>query len=200
MSFKRQSPPTPADERFLIIRTLVAECAPGLRTTSPTKGWHRLVSAATGAIIVRTPHGDWSAPTRHAIWVPSGAHAELEMCGKTAMQLLYIRDSKAAWCREPLPAASQPVSVDSLLHEIIASISQVSMLDRRVAWHLSMATLLLHKVREGAVAPTSLLWPRDPRAARIATLLQTDPSDIRDLNALRGPGRECSHHSTRLSG
>jgi hypothetical protein len=51
MSIIRQRALTPADERFLIVRTMIARCAPGLRTTSPTAGWHRLVGASQGIMV-----------------------------------------------------------------------------------------------------------------------------------------------------
>lgn len=189
MSLRRQQPLTPADERFLMVRTLCARCAPGLRTTSPTKGWHRLVAAATGIILVRTPEGAWSAPARNAVWVPAGVRAELETCAETEFRVFYIRASRAKWCRGGTPQRSQSVTTGALLRELLARVVAVSTLDRRVGWHVSMAQLLLHEVRLGAASPVELIWPRDGRAARVAALVQADPADQRRLHELcRGQG------------
>jgi AraC-like DNA-binding protein len=189
MSSPRQPRLTPADERFLIVRTMVAQCAPGLRTTSPTVGWHRLVGAAQGIIIVRTAQGQWSAPARNAVWVPAGMRAELETCVQTSLQMLYIRDSRAAWSRIGVPTGSRTISVGPLLREVIDRVAQLSALDRRVGWHVALAQLLLHEVRNGAKAPHELIWPRDPRAARVASLVQAYPADARRLHELcKGQG------------
>jgi AraC-like DNA-binding protein len=189
MSSERQSPLTPADERFLMVRTMCARCSPGLRTTSPTQGWHRLVAAERGIILVRTAEGQWSAPARNAVWVPAGVRAELETWVETALRVFYIRASRGAWSRGGTPERSRTVTVGALLREMLARIAEVSVLDRRIDWHVSMVQLLLHEVRRGAIEPLELIWPRDPRVARVAALVQADPADkghLRDL--CRGQG------------
>jgi AraC-like DNA-binding protein len=177
MSIMRQSTMTVGDERFLVVRTMLARCAPGLRTTSPTKGWHRLVAAATGIIVVRTPEGQWSAPTRNAVWVPAGMRAELETCAETSLRVYYIRASRAGWSHGGTPLGSRTITVE------------VGALDRRVDWHVVLVQLLLHEVRWGAIKPQELIWPRDVRAVRLAAIVQADPADDRRLNDLcRGQG------------
>jgi AraC-like DNA-binding protein len=180
MSFRRHPPLTPDDERFLVVRTMVSQCAPGLRTSSPTKGWHRLVAAAEGVIIVRTPQGAWSTPAVNAVWVPAGVRCDLEMCSSTSLRMLYIRPSK----RGKLPSTCGVVTVSPLLRELIGKISTLSALDSRVAWHVALRKLLLHELSEGAHAPHELVWPADQRLARIATLLQDRPADRRHLRRL----------------
>lgn len=189
MSSTRHRPLTPADERFLIVRTMEVRCAPGLRTTSPTAGWHRLVCASEGIILVRTAEGQWAAPTRNAVWVPAGMRADLETCAPTALQVYYIRESKAAWSRGGTPRGSRTITIAPLLRELLARVALLSMLDRRVAWHVSLAQLLLHEVRAGAIEPQELIWPRDSRAAGVAAQVQSDPAADRGLSELcRGQG------------
>lgn len=189
MSFVRHRPLTPADERFLIVRTMSARCAPGLRTTSPTHGWHRLVTAAEGVILVRTRDGHWSAPPRNAVWVPAGMHAELEVCVQTSLNVFYVRDSRAVWSRGGTPRRSQTVTASPLLRELLTRVVDLHALDRRSAWHVAIAQLLLHEVRCGAVEPVELVWPRDERVTRIAAIVQSNPADDRRLRELcRGNG------------
>src|SRR5262245_59069939 len=138
MSFRRQPALTPADERYLMMRTMVARCAPGLRTTSPTEGWHRLVTASEGVILVRTPQGAWSAPTSIAVWVPAGVRAELETCAETSLRMLYIRASRGAWSAGGVPAACQAIGVGPLLREVVARIAELPGVDRRLDWHLAL--------------------------------------------------------------
>src|SRR5262245_37376713 len=107
MSVRRQPRLSPPDEPFLLVRTMLPHCAPGLRTSSPTREWHRLVAAAEGVVIVRTPDGAWSSPTASAVWVPAGVRCDLEMCRSTVLQMLYIRPARGA----ALPIACQVVSV-----------------------------------------------------------------------------------------
>jgi AraC-like DNA-binding protein len=184
MSSVRQPRLSASDERFFIVRTMLASCAPGLRTTSPTLGWHRLVAASHGVILARTPDGQWSAPARNAVWVPAGVRAELETCVETSLRVFYIRDSRAAWCRSGVVRGSRTITVGPLLREVLARIAEVSALDRRVDWHAALARLLLHEVRRGAIAPQELIWPRDARAARVAAVVQADPADQRRLREL----------------
>ena len=186
---ERQARLTPADERYLMVRTMCARCSPGLRTTSPTRGWHRLVTALDGAILVRTPEGRWSAPSRIGVWVPAGTHAELEMCVWTDLRVCYIRDSRGHWSRGGTPPKTQAVTIGSLLRELLAKVAELHALDRRVEWHVAIVRLLLREVRCGSVEPAELVWPGDPRAARIAALVQADPADDRLLRELcRGQG------------
>jgi AraC-like DNA-binding protein len=185
MSLRRQPPLSPSDERFLIVRTMAVQCSPGLRTSSPTKGWHRLVAAASGVLIVRTPQGAWSTPSSNAVWVPAGIRCDLEMCGPTALRMLYIRPAK----QSKLPSACGVVTVSPLLRELIGRISTLSVLDRRIAWHTPLRQLLLHEVRDGAHAPNEIIWPADPRVARVAARLQAHPADRRRLRELcKGQG------------
>jgi AraC-like DNA-binding protein len=58
------------------------------------------------------------------------------------------------------------------------------MLDRRVAWQDAMAKLLRREIALSARPPLELLWPRDERAARVASLVQENPSDHRKLDQL----------------
>jgi len=172
-----------------MVRTMCSQCAPGLRTTSPTRGWHRLVAAAQGVILVRTQEGKWSAPARNAVWVPAGMRAELETCVETFLRVFYIRSSGAAWSRGGTPERSRTITTGALLREVLARIAALSALDRRIDWHVALAQLLLHEVREGAIEPLELIWPRDARAARVAARVQTDPADDRPLRELcRGQG------------
>lgn len=181
----RQRPLTPSDERHLVIRSMVVQCHPGVRTTSSTQSWHRLVWAEAGVMIVRTPDGVWTTPTANAVWVPAGIRHELEMCGHISLRMLYVRPSIA----RSLPKACRVVAVSPLLRQVIARIATLNAVDRRVDWHVALARLVVCEVLEGARAPHELVWPEDPRAAKIANLLQAAPGDRRTLQRLcRGQG------------
>jgi AraC-like DNA-binding protein len=177
---------TPADEHFLMVRSMCARCAAGLRTTSPTQGWHRLVAAADGVILVRTAEGQWSAPSKNAVWVPAGMRAELETCVETDFRVFYVRASRATWSRGGTPAGARTVTTSALLREVLAQIVDLGALDRRISWQVALAQLLLHEVKRGAIAPLELIWPRDLRVSRVAALTQADPADDRPLHQLCG--------------
>jgi AraC-like DNA-binding protein len=189
MSNLRQTPLTIASEPFLVVRSTTVHCASQLRTTSPTAGWHRLITASSGGILVRTPAGHWSAPARSAVWVRAGERAEIETGGPTTLQIVYLRATKAAWNREGLPRETRMTLIRPLLRALLAEIEQAGALDRRVRWQAALATLLLHEMRSASVAPRELVWPRDPRAARIAAQVQADPGAAHSLPKLcRGQG------------
>lgn len=180
MSFRRHAPLTPADERFLIVRTMVVQCAPGVRTTSDKRGWHRLIAAAEGVLIVRTSQGAWSTPAANAVWTPAGMRYELEICRPTALRVLYLRSRRSA----RVPANCCVISVSPLLRELIVRIAALPALDRRLRWHVALNELVQLEVRAGARAPQELVWPRDPRLAEVATSIQNQPADNRPLAEL----------------
>ena len=136
-------------------------------------------------MIIRTPQGAWSTPASSAVWVPAGIRADLEMAAETSLRIMYVRRARSA----EVPGACRVVAVSRLLRELLERIATLSALDRRVPWHAALAQLLEHEVREGARAPLELVWPQDPRAARIAAIIQSDPADDRLLvNLCRGQG------------
>ena len=183
MSLQRQPALTPADERFLLVRPFTVACAPGLRTSSPERHWHRLVAAGEGVMIVRTSQGAWSVPSASAVWVPAGVRHDLEICQRTTLRTLYLRKSRAAWATGA-PTHARAVLVEPLLREVIATASALPALDRRIPWHAALATLLVQQVARGARDPAEIVWPTDERAARIASLLQARPGDPRSLPEL----------------
>lgn len=136
-------------------------------------------------MIVRTPQGAWSTPTSNAVWVPDGIRHDLETCGQTSLQMLYVRARRGL----DVPAACRVVAVGPLLRELISRIATLPALDRRVGWHAAMAQLLMHEMLAGAHAPHELIWPEDPRIARIAAQIQANPADPRRLHELcKGQG------------
>lgn len=179
MSKSRLRPLTARDERFLIVRTMSAQCSPGSQIAF-TNPWHQLVLAATGAMIVKTPSGSWSTAALDAVWVPAGVRHEVEMCGPVVLRNLYLRPTAVARLAEACCA----VEVSPLLREIAARIASEGPLDRRVPWHRGLLDVLAHEIRVGAATPRPLAWPVDPRAARIASALQSDPGTPRSLSGL----------------
>ncbi len=184
MSNTRHPPLTPHDERWLTVRTMAVRCEKGVRTTSATVGWHRLILAASGVLVVRTPNGDWSTPSRNAVWLPEKVKAELEVCSSTQLQMVYLRASKNRRSPSGLPTDCRLISLGSLLAELVTRTCAAGMLDRRVAWQDAIAKLMRHEIAASAKAPLELVWPRDERAARIAAMLQEKPGDDRKLEAL----------------
>lgn len=188
MSFQRQPRLQARDEPFLLVRHLAVQCSSGVRTTSPPGDWHRLVAADAGVMIVRTGQGSWSAPASSAVWVPARHAHELEVCRATSLRMLYVRRTRAAWAAA-CPPDCRVLLVSPLLRELTACITALPALDRRDSAHFALATLLVHEVAHAAAEPAELVWPTDPRAARIASLLQARPDDQRCLVDLcRGLG------------
>ncbi|MBX3390359.1 MAG: helix-turn-helix transcriptional regulator [Phycisphaeraceae bacterium] len=194
MSIMRQPGLRLSDERFLVVRTMVARCAAGVRTTSFAENWHRLIAAGEGVMIVRTPQGSWSVPASNAVWVPAGVRHELEVCVETAMRVFYLRASKAARGKKRSGTAELPdrccsVLTSPLLREALERIAAMSALDGRVSWHGALVEIVRREVCEGAREPRELVWPADGRVARVASVLQANPGDRRKLAALcRGRG------------
>lgn len=178
MSILRQ-PAAATHERFLIVRTMSARCSAGTRVAF-TNRWHQLILPAAGALIVETSAGAWTTAARNGVWVPAGVRHELETCGQVTLRNLYLRPTAV----RGLPDECCVVPVTPLLHELAARVAQVDMLDRRVGWQRSLLELVAHEIRAAAKKPLELVWPADPRAARIARLVQEDPARPQGLAAL----------------
>lgn len=189
MSRTRQRALRVEDERFLIVRTLCARCAPGVRTTSPTAGWDRLIDAGRGILLVGTPHGRWSAPSGSAVWVGDGVRAEIETVVETELRVFYVRAGRARWSRASRPVGSVAVRLSGLLRETLGRVVEAGSLDRREEEELALGRVLLHEVLRGAAAPLALVWPSDARIARLASMVQGAPGDRRGLREMcRGGG------------
>jgi len=151
----------------------------------PTRApeWHKLIYATRGVLTVETDRGAWVVPPHRAVWIRAGVDFDVEMCGVVAMRLLYIRPGVRG-ARMPREACSV-VNVTPLFRELIVRAAMIGALDARVGEQKRLIGVIFDELRVLNAMPLQLPLPRDPRAARFATMAR---ENLRIEEILRAAG------------
>src|SRR4051812_34958916 len=158
---------TPADEPFMIVRTLASDHPAGARTGRHAHDWHQLIYASSGVITVWTERGSWITPPQRAIWVPAGVAHDIRFAAPSALRTLYFRPEWSGG----LPGHCTVVTISPLLRELILRASHDGMLDRREDVDVALATLILDEFRQSGAPPFDLPTPDSEKLRRVAALI-----------------------------
>ncbi len=120
----------------------------------------------------------WLVPPTRAIWVPAGVVHQFAVRGEVAFRTLYVSPDTV------VTKGLTGLEVAPLLTELVDHIARIGMLDRRVAEHARLKSVLIDLLNAASANDLSLPLPRDARARRLADRLQADPADKTDLNRL----------------
>jgi AraC-like DNA-binding protein len=142
--------------------------------------WHQLVYASEGVMTVTTPEGSWVVPAHRAVWVPGEVEHSVTMSGAVSMRTLYVRPSAS----RSFPGSCRAFTVTPLLRELILEAVRLGRLDRRQRSHVHLYGTIFDQLREIEVSALYVPWPREPRAARVARILEADPSERQPLARL----------------
>lgn len=160
----------PADSAA--VRTFGVTFHSPARLSYPAPGWDQLIHAAQGSLTVHTAQGLWVLAARRALWVPAGVEHEIEVRGPAALRSLYFREYAA----RSLPRECRAVNITPLLGELILRAVNLGALDRTVPPQRRLAAVLLDELQALPAVPLQLPMPADPRAAKAASLLRSNPS------------------------
>jgi AraC-like DNA-binding protein len=163
-----------------LIRTLACTYYGGHHLEPHAHPWGQLIYAATGVMRVKAAGRLWLVPPARAVWAPAHQEHEIWARGDFAMRTLYISPPLAA----ALPAECVGLDVPPLLRELIVHIVGIGMLDETDPDHRALAQVAIGLLRSARPLPSSLPWPRDPRAVAAAERLLAEPSDPADLAAI----------------
>jgi AraC-like DNA-binding protein len=163
---------TPADEPFMIVRTLASNFAAGARTGRHAHDWHQLIYASSGVLTVWTERGSWITPTQRAIWVPAGVAHDIRFAAQSALRTLYVRPDASGG----LPGHCTLITVSLLLRELILRATRDGMLDRRETVDSALAILILDEFRQSRAPPFDLPQPASDRIRRAAALIADGPN------------------------
>jgi AraC-like DNA-binding protein len=149
---------------------------------------NQLTLALRGSLQVETSMGTWTVPPGGAVWVPRGVeHAERLHAG-SVLHMLHIHGdlggNVAAGCRT--------LAVSPLLREIVLRVGEFGGLDASVAEQARLADVLIDEIRSRKESTLALPAPHDPRALRLARLIDEAPEarvSIADLARRVGTGR-----------
>jgi AraC-like DNA-binding protein len=158
---------TPADEPFLIVRSLASSSEAGARTGRHVHDWHQLIYASSGVLTVWTERGSWITPPQRAIFVPAGIAHEIAFAARSALRTLYLRPEWSG----ALPADCAVITVSPLLRELILRATRDGMLDRREAVDVALAGLIVDEFRQARVPPFELPQPESQPLRRAAALI-----------------------------
>jgi len=150
--------------------------------------------AATGAISVSTPQGNWLVPPQRACWLPAGLEHGMQMHGEVTMLNVFIH----AEAKARLSSHCSVLDTSPLLRQLLADAVKVDALYEENSRDGRLMALLLDEI--AAMAPLSLNapLPQDPRLARLCTELFQQPSLNIDLDTMAARAGMSRRTFTRL--
>ena len=164
MSQKRR---TAADEPCLVLRSTASDLVAGQAIGEHAHGWHQLIHAASGVLMVWTEAGSWVVPSSWGVWVPAGLRHRIRAAGPARFRTVYV----APGAIPDLPRACAAITVSPLMRELILRVVALGMLDRRDPVETSLAYLLLDEIRAAPVPPFGLPEPRSEAMRRVVDRL-----------------------------
>jgi AraC-like DNA-binding protein len=137
----------------------------------------QLVYASRGVMTVHTADGTWVVPTHRAVWIPEAVPHTISMSGIVAMRTLYLKAGIAT----SMPRDCCVVNVSPLLSELILDACARGSLSSRVAAHRHLIDVIVDQLKAVQTVPLQLPTLADPRAQRLAELLNADPGNRQSL-------------------
>ena len=142
--------------------------------------WHGLIYASAGVMSVHTAGGSWVVPPHRAVWVPAGMDRRIEVSAGLAMRTLYFKPRLA----KSLPRDCCVVNVPPLLRELILHTIDIGMLNRAIPSHARLIGVLIDQLKMLSTVPLQLPQPSDPRALKVAALLEATPGEKLPLGTI----------------
>lgn len=140
---------------------------PGPLTPPQAAGWHQLIYAASGVLVVDTTQGRWTLPRHRALWVPAGITHRLRVVHRSALRILYAGERA-----QLLPAGCRVLDVPSLLRELVVHLVEHAPLSLDDPRHARLVAVLGDLLAElPADAALLLPTPVDPRAVAATELV-----------------------------
>lgn len=162
------------------VRTNPLTCLHDYTSPAHVHEWDQLTYAASGVMHVHTDTASWLVPPHRAVWLPAGVRHTEEMHAPVSVRTLYFAPRLA----KALPRDACMVNIPPLMRELILHISRIGVLDRGKPPQAHLISVLLDELTSVSDVPLQLPMPWDPRARRLAAVLQARPDDDRSVAAL----------------
>jgi len=169
MSPKRRTPDAP----YLLVRSSASDLAPGQKIAEHEHGWHQLIHASSGVLMVWTERGSWVVPSRWAVWVPAGVRHRIRAAAPSTFRTVYV----APGCFPGMPEACAAITVSPLMRELILRVAALGMLDGRDPVEAAAAILLIDAIRSSPVPPFGLPEPATDATRRVVERLFSEGRD-----------------------
>ena len=181
MSRKRQTLTSPKSlDGSVRVRTYGVTFTQGYVSRAHHHDWDQFTYATQGVMTVKTAQGTWVIPPHRAVWIPAGIEHVESMSGPVAARSLFFLPGMARF----LPRECTAVNVSPLLRELILQTIRIGFLDDRVPSQSRLIAIILDQFEALAQQPLQLKTPADPRALRIAGLLEKKPASSDPLRTL----------------
>jgi AraC-like DNA-binding protein len=168
------------DEGGIAIRSLALRFSNGHVVDDHAHPWGQMVYATEGVMTVTTPAGAWVVPSSRAAWVPADTVHGIRATNRVFLRTIYVRPDLA----RALPDRCRVLAVSHLLRELVLATLEAGMLHDHVPEQSRLAAVLLDQINATDEVPLQLPWPTDPRARRVAELVQSDVADTASLSDL----------------
>jgi AraC-like DNA-binding protein len=181
MSRKRQTAVTRTKlDGTVLVRTYGITFSETYVSKPHSHDWDQFTYATQGVLTVKTRDGIWVVPPHRAVWVPAGVEHTEVFSGPVAARSLYFVPELSKFDRRQCTA----MNVSPLLGELILKAVAIGKLDNSIAEQRRLIEVLLDQFDEFGSVPLQLKSPNDPRAVRVATFLETDPSSKETLASI----------------
>lgn len=157
--------------RGVSINTLAFEYPPDCNVPEHVHISDQLIYATRGVMQVRANESFWLIPPQFAVWIPARTLHRLHMPGAVSMRSLYLRPGLAKTRQR-----CAVLHVTPLLRELIVEAARIGALKPRVKLHAALAGLIVAHIEAATAVPTSLVMPKDRRAASLAQETVDDPA------------------------
>ncbi|MGQ0650151.1 MAG: helix-turn-helix domain-containing protein [Gemmatimonadaceae bacterium] len=154
------------------VRTFPVTCLHHHRTSTHEHEWDQLTYASAGVMRLHTEAASWLVPPHRAVWLPAGITHSEELFPPVSVRTLYLAPKLA----KALPRECCIVNISTLLCQLILHVSRIGALDRRKPRDAHLIAVLLDQLVSVSDVPLQLPMPRDPRALRLAAVLQEQPN------------------------
>src|SRR3984885_14508872 len=160
-----------------VVTTLTRDYPAGHKIPLHFHDRDQLVYASRGVMTVHTSNGTWVVPTLRAVWIPEAVPHTISMSGMVAMRTLYLKSRFAT----SMPRDCCVVNVTPLLSELILHACNCGSLSASVAAHRHLIDVIVDQLKAVQTVPLQLPNLADPRAQRLAELLNADPGNRQSL-------------------
>lgn len=144
----------------------------GARIDPHSHDSHQLIHAITGAMRVSASGKLWMLPVGRALWIPAGVEHAIRCEGEVGMRTAYLSRAYAS-----LPSDLKVIAVSPLAREVLVRLSEGATEDLR----LVLGKVLIHEIRHGSIEAYCLPLPSDPRIARLAEGLRSNPASKKTI-------------------
>ncbi len=159
-----------------IVRTYGLTLSDTVLNPPASDEWCTLVYASHGVLKVSAEPGYWIVPPHRAVWLPAGIECRLEIKGRTALRMIYLRKSYSE-LGDSLSLCSV-VNVSALLKELILRVVRIGALYSTDDRQRRIAELIWDEIQTIDRAPLQLPHPSSASPLRFVESLNDDAKGI----------------------